>query len=103
MEDHSNSADLKRDILIYGAIVVLTVLIVLISRFHLGVLGIFIIVPIACTEAGVLAYFFMHLSAKQKTLHMLLLLTIVVFLSLLFWPVWDILYSPRTPSAYTTN
>jgi caa(3)-type oxidase subunit IV len=103
MENNQSHSDLKRDLTIYGAIIVLTALIVTISHLNLGVVGIFLIVPIACAEASVLAYFFMHLSENKKAVHLLLLLTIVVFLSLLFWPAWDIVYSPRTHSEYNTN
>ncbi|MDE2028001.1 MAG: hypothetical protein KGK03_10825 [Candidatus Omnitrophica bacterium] len=96
-------SELKRDLLIYGIVIVLLCVILTINHLHLGVPGIVLIILVACCEAGILAYFFMHLAGKKKTLHMLLLLTIVVFLSLLFWPVWDILYSPRTPSEFTVN
>ncbi len=94
-------SEFKRDLLIYLGIIALTLLIVLISHLKLGLAGIFLIVPIACCEAGILAYFFMHLMTKKKTIHLLLLLTLIVFLSLLFWPAWDIGYSPRTPSEFT--
>jgi caa(3)-type oxidase subunit IV len=102
MEDtSSNQSEFKRDMLIYFSIIVLTGLIVTISHFQLKELGIFLIVPIACTEAGILAYYFMHLMTKKKTVHLVLLLTVIVFISLLFWPAWDIAYSPRTPSEFT--
>ena len=74
---------------------------IFISHLHLGTGGIFLIVPIACTEAGILGYYFMHLMTKKRTVHLLLLLTVIVFLTLLFWPAWDVAYSPRTPSEFT--
>jgi caa(3)-type oxidase subunit IV len=101
MEHHSQQDEFKRDILIYFSIIALTGLIIGISHLQLKTLGIFLIVPIACTEAAVLAYYFMHLMTKKKTVHLVLLLTAVVFLSLLFWPAWDVAYSPRTPSEFT--
>ena len=97
----SDQSEFKRDITIYFSIIALTGLIIGISHFHLKVLGIFLIVPIACIEAGILGFYFMHLMAKKKTVHLVLLLTVVVFLSLLFWPAWDVAYSPRTPSEFT--
>jgi hypothetical protein len=48
-----------------------------------------------------LAYYFMHLMTKKKTVHLVLLLTIIVFINLLFWPAWDVAYSPRTHSELT--
>ncbi len=94
---------MKTDIRIYFIIIALTGLILGIHHLHLGALGIALIVLVAVSEAVILAYFFMHLMTKKKTIHLVLLLTLVVFLSLLFWPAWDVAYSPRTPSEFTTN
>ena len=102
MENPSQQDDFKRDMLIYFSIIAATGLIVTISHLKLKVLGIFLIVPIACVEASILAYYFMHLMTKKKTVHLVILLTVIVFVSLLFWPAWDIAYSPRTPSEFTT-
>jgi len=101
MEEHPQKDEFKRDLLIYFSIIALTGLIVTISHFQLKSLGIFLIVPIACTEAGILGFYFMHLMTKKKTIHLVLLLTLVTFLTLLFWPAWDVAYSPRTPSEFT--
>ena len=102
MEHDPQKDEFKRDLLIYFSIIALTGLIVTLSHLH-KVWGMFLIVPIACTEAGILAFFFMHLMTKKKTIHLVLLLTLIVFLTLLFWPAWDIAYSPRTPSEFTQN
>jgi caa(3)-type oxidase subunit IV len=101
MEEHQNPSELKRDLLIYFSIIAMTAVIVTIGLLRLGTIGIFLIVPIACIEAGILAYYFMHLMVKKKTIHLLILLTIIVFINLLFWPAWDVVYSPRTPSELT--
>lgn len=101
MEQKNNQPEFKRDILIYVCIVCLTALIVTISHFHLKLPGDILIVAIAACEALLVGYYFMHLMTKKKTIHLILFLTFVVFLSLLFWPAWDILYSPRTPSEFT--
>jgi caa(3)-type oxidase subunit IV len=101
MEQNPHQDEFKRDILIYFCIIALLGLIIFISHLHLNTLGIFLIIPIACTEAVILGYFFMHLMTKKRTVHLLLLLTAIVFVTLLFWPAWDIAYSPRTPSEFT--
>jgi len=101
MEEHSQQDEPKRDILIYLSIIAMTGLIIGISHLQLKTMGIFLIVPIACTEAGILAYYFMHLMTKKKTVHLILLLTVITFITLLFWPAWDVVYSPRTPSEFT--
>ena len=102
MEENSDQTEFKRDMLIYFSIIALTGVIIGISHLQLKELGIFLIVPIACAEAGILGYYFMHLMEKKKTVHLVLLLTVIIFLSLLFWPAWDVAYSPRTPSEFTT-
>ncbi len=101
MEEHSQQDDFKRDLLIYFSIIALVGLIIFISHLQLKTLGIFLIIPIACTEAGILGFYFMHLMTKKRTVHLLLLLTVIVFITLLFWPAWDVAYSPRTPSEFT--
>jgi len=93
--------NLKNDLKIYFTIIALLAVVLTINHLQLGALGIALIVIIAAIEATVLAYFFMHLVTKKKTIHLLLLLTIIVFVTLLFWPAWDVFYSPRTPSEFT--
>lgn len=102
MQPNSDQLDFKRDILIYLSIIAMMGLIIFINHLQLKALGVFLIVPIAFAEAGILAYYFMHLMTKKKTVHLVILLTVIVFLNLLFWPAWDIAYSPRTPSELTT-
>jgi caa(3)-type oxidase subunit IV len=101
MEHNSNKSEFKRDIKIYFTIIALLCLILGIHHLNLGTLGISLIVLVAVSEATILGYFFMHLMTKKKTIHLVLLLTIIVFITLLFWPAWDVAYSPRTPSEFT--
>ncbi len=101
MENNSNQLELKRDLVVYFSVIILLGIIVFINHLQLKTLGIFLIVPIACLEACILAYYFMHLMTKKKTVHLIILLTVIVFVNLLFWPAWDVVYSPRTPSELT--
>ena len=101
MDKNLDQSEFKRVKLIYFAIIVLTAMILGIHHLRLGTLGIALIVIGAISEATILVYFFMHLMTKKKTVHLVLLLTVIVFLTLLFWPAWDIAYSPRTPSEFT--
>ncbi|MBF0504386.1 MAG: hypothetical protein HQL14_04705 [Candidatus Omnitrophica bacterium] len=95
-------SEFKRDIAIYLGIICLTALIVTINHLRLKSLGMVLILTIASCEALIVGYYFMHLMTKKKTIHLILFLTFVVFLSLLFLPAWDIANSPRTPSEFTT-
>ena len=101
MEQPPNPSEFKRDIQIYFTIIAMTGLILGIHHLQLGTLGIALIVLVAACEAAILGYFFMHLMTKKKTIHLVLLLTLIVFVTLLFWPAWDVAYSPRTPSEFT--
>ncbi|MBF0490103.1 MAG: cytochrome C oxidase subunit IV family protein [Candidatus Omnitrophica bacterium] len=103
MNSTHKKTDSSKDILIYIGMICLTALIVGISHLKLGALGIALIVLIACFEVGLVGFYFMHLMTKKKTIHLILFFTFIFFLSLLFWPAWDILFSPRTPSEYSVN
>ena len=98
-----DTSEFKRDILIYFTVIFLTATIIGISYLRLGNWGIALMVAIATFEVVMVGYYFMHLMTKKKTIHLVLLLTVIVFINLLFWPAWDVLYSPRTPSDYRVN
>jgi len=101
MEHNQEKSEFRRDLQIYFAIIALTGLVLGIHHLHLGTLGIALMVLVVMSEASILGYFFMHLMTKKKTIHLVLLLTLIVFVTLLFWPAWDVAYSPRTPSEFT--
>ncbi len=103
MEQSSNQSEFKKELFIYFIIIALTALIVEINYLRMGLLGIVLIVTVAIIEASILCYHFMHLMSKKKTIHLVILLTAIVFVTLLFWPAWDIFYSPRTLSEYSIN
>jgi caa(3)-type oxidase subunit IV len=103
MEKNEHISDPKKEALIYISILVLTATVIGIHYLHLGTLGIALIVSIVSFEAYLLAYYFMHLVHTRLIINIVLLLTILFFLGLVFWPAWDIGFSPRTPSEYTVN
>lgn len=96
-EQHS---DPKNDKKIFIAVLLTTAVIITIGLMRLGTIGIILMVTLATIEVVVMAYNFMHLKTRRKTVHLLLILTIIVVVGLLFWPAWDILYSPRQHSDY---
>ena len=103
MSDQHNNSSAPKDSVIYLGILLMTGVIIFIHYLNLGLWGIALMVTLALTNASILAYFFMHLASKKRTIHLLILLTAIVFLTLLFWPAWDVGYSPRTPSDYRVN
>lgn len=78
---------------VFIALAVLTVLTVAVSYFHLPpVLAIGVALLIATFKGSLVAGFFMHLLHERKLIYWLLLLTVVFFLVLLFYPTisdWD--------------
>ena len=98
-----NNNDFKKDLKIYFFVLITTAMIIGISLLKLKTVGIALIVLLAAVEAVVVAYYFMHLMTKKKTIQLILFLTVIVFITLLFWPAWDMVFSPRTPSDYVTQ
>lgn len=83
----------KTYITVFIALAVLTILTVGVSYFHLPpVLAILVALLIAAFKGSLVAGFFMHLFHERKMIYWLLVLTVVFFLVLLFYPTlsaWD--------------
>jgi cytochrome c oxidase subunit IV len=77
---------------VFVALAVLTVLTVGVSYFHLPpVLAIGVALLIAAFKGSLVAGFFMHLLHERKLIYWVLLLTVLFFLVLLFYPtLWDL-------------
>jgi cytochrome c oxidase subunit IV len=90
--EHTNDVETIRKetrtyITVFIALAVLTVLTVAVSYFHLPpVLAIGIALLIATFKGSLVAGFFMHLLHERKLIYWLLILTVVFFLVLLFYP-----------------
>jgi len=103
MEKNEHISDPKKEALIYLSILALTATVIGIHYLNLGIWGIALTVAIVSFEACLLAYHFMHLIHTRLIINIILVLTVLFFLGLVFWPAWDIGYSPRTPSEYSVN
>jgi cytochrome c oxidase subunit 4 len=83
----------KTYITVFIALAVLTALTVGVSYFHLPpVLAIGIALLIAAFKGSLVAGFFMHLFHERKLIYWVLVLTVLFFLVLLFYPTisdWD--------------
>lgn len=72
---------------VFIALAVLTVLTVAVSYFHMSpVMAVVVALLIATFKGSLVAGFFMHLFHERKTIYWILLLTVVFFLVLLFYP-----------------
>jgi len=93
MNAHPDShSDIKKDLGIFLAFIVVTLLIAAVN-FKTPRLGITLMLLVV--EAGLIVYYFAHLIANKKAVLMLLALTLVLAVSIIFWPGWDIIYSTR--------
>ena len=87
-----SAADIDRHVRIYisvfVALMVLTIVTVAISRFHLPVhTAIAIAMIVATIKGSLVACYFMHLISEKKLIYAVLALTVVFFIVLLALPV----------------
>jgi cytochrome c oxidase subunit 4 len=84
---------------VFVALMVLTVLTVAVSYFHMPVvLAVIVALIIASFKGSLVAAFFMHLAHERRAIYWILLLTVVFFLFLMFIPLlteWDGTKIPR--------
>jgi cytochrome c oxidase subunit 4 len=97
---HDNSPEairkeIRRYLIVFGALAVLTIVTVAISQLHLPTwqaiaLGLFV----ATVKGSLVAAFFMHLVSERKLIYAVLLLT-VFFFGLLLWGPWHQRYNAQ--------
>ena len=89
--DH-HAADIDRHVRIYitvfAALMVLTIVTVAISRFHLPVpIAVTVALVVAAIKGSLVACYFMHLISEKKLIYAVLALTVVFFSVLMALPV----------------
>lgn len=84
---------------VFVALMVLTVLTVAVSYFHMPIiLAVIVALIIASFKGSLVAAVFMHLSHERKAIYWILILTVLFFLFLMFIPLlteWDGIKVPR--------
>jgi cytochrome c oxidase subunit 4 len=88
--DHA--ADIDRHVRVYitvfVALMVLTVVTVAISRFHLPVhLAVTVALLVAIVKGSLVACYFMHLISEKKLIYAVLVVTVLFFVALIALPV----------------
>lgn len=89
--DHHADLDrrVKTYILVFVALLVLTVVTVAVARLHLPVAGAVAVALIVASIKGTLvAGFFMHLLHERKLIYWVLAFTVAFFLAVLLMPLW---------------
>jgi cytochrome c oxidase subunit 4 len=79
----------KTYMMVFGALMVLTIVTVLISYLHLAVHeAILIALAVATVKGSLVALFFMHLNHERKLIYYVLGLTVVFFTFLMLIPLF---------------
>ena len=89
--DHAVDIDkhVRVYIMVFAALMVLTIVTVAISRFHLPVpLAVTVALIVAIIKGSLVACYFMHLIAEKKLIYAVLALTVVFFAALIALPVF---------------
>jgi cytochrome c oxidase subunit 4 len=87
-----DAADIDRHVKVYITVfvtlMVLTIVTVAISRFHLPVpMAIAVAMLVATIKGSLVACYFMHLISEKKLIYAVLGLTVAFFIALLFLPI----------------
>jgi cytochrome c oxidase subunit IV len=87
-------AAVRKYLIIFGALIVGTVVTVLVSFVHFGAEGdntinILVGLVIASVKAFLVAGYFMHLMSERKMIYAILIATVFFFASLMYLTIWS--------------
>ena len=93
MDAHAGHDDIRSHVktyfMVFGALMVLTIITVGVSYVHLPIAAAVTVALIVATIKGSLvALFFMHLSNERKVIYWVLMLTLIFFIFLMFVPLF---------------
>ena len=93
MAEHATHADIDRQVriyvLVFAALLVLTMVTVAVTRLHLPVAGaVAVALAIATVKGGLVAGYFMHLVSERKLIYWVLWITVAFFFLVLLLPLW---------------
>ena len=87
---HDIQKEVKIYLMVFGALLVLTAITVLISRFHLpSSVAIPLALTVAIIKGGMVVGFFMHLISERQLIYTLLFFVIIFFFGLLLLPIYN--------------
>ena len=87
--DHDIKAHVRTYMMVFGALLFLTIVTVAVSYLHMPVLpAVTVALIIATFKASLVAMFFMHLKGEVKIIYWSLYLTAVFFVLLFALPMW---------------
>ena len=81
---HDIQKEVRAYLLVFGALLFLTIVTVCISYLHLNLIGaVTVALFIAVVKASLVACFFMHLISEKKMVYIVLIFTAIFFLSVM--------------------
>ena len=98
--DHAVDIDkhVRIYITVFVALMVLTIVTVAVSRFHLPVpIAVTVALLVATIKGSLVACYFMHLISEKKLIIAILALTVFMFLAVLFIPTFTHMNSIELP------
>jgi cytochrome c oxidase subunit 4 len=89
----SVAAQVRAYMVVFGALLVLTIVTVAVSYIHLPTTpAVALGITIATAKAALVAMFFMHLNHERRLIYMALILTVVLFAALIGLILWSEAY-----------
>jgi cytochrome c oxidase subunit IV len=91
MDAHATDirSHVKTYYMVFGALLVLTMITVGVSYLHLSIpMAITVALIVAAIKGSLVALFFMHLSHERKIIYYVLALTVIFFIFLMFVPLF---------------
>ena len=87
--DHDIKSHVRTYYMVFGTLMVLTLVTVGVSYLHLSIpLAITVALIVAVIKGSLVALFFMHLSHERKLIYYVLALTVIFFIFLMFVPLF---------------
>jgi cytochrome c oxidase subunit IV len=87
--DHDIKAHVRTYMMVFGALLVLTIVTVAVSYLQMPVVaGVTVALIIASFKASLVAMYFMHLKGEAKTIYWSLYVTVLFFVLLFALPMW---------------
>ena len=84
------AVQVKNYLMVFGALLVLTVITVAVSYVHLPTTpAVALGLTIAVAKAALVAMFFMHLNHERRLIYVALILTVVLFAALIGLTLWS--------------
>src|SRR6476660_9505104 len=90
MSDHTDiDRQVRTYFVVFGTLLVLTLVTVAISQLHLPIpIAIAIALIVASMKGGLVASYFMHLISERKLIYWVLVVTVAFFFAVLLLPLW---------------